>query len=70
MFCKHCGLQIADDSKFCSNCGLKVEEDTSAATVDDEEKEIDAEENICEKELYTAEDMLVQEKTFKTHIAL
>ena len=27
MFCKNCGHEISDDSKFCSNCGTKVEEE-------------------------------------------
>ena len=27
MFCKNCGHEISDDSKFCSNCGTKVEVD-------------------------------------------
>lgn len=27
MFCKNCGHEISDDSKFCSNCGTKVEAD-------------------------------------------
>lgn len=25
MFCKYCGKEIADDSKFCSNCGRALE---------------------------------------------
>jgi len=25
MFCKHCGKEIADTSKFCIACGAKVE---------------------------------------------
>ena len=29
MFCKNCGTQLSDDSKFCSNCGCKIEETTS-----------------------------------------
>ena len=24
MYCKHCGKEIADDSKFCQHCGLKI----------------------------------------------
>lgn len=26
MFCKHCGVQLSDDSQFCSRCGKKVDE--------------------------------------------
>ena len=29
MFCKNCGTQLSNDSKFCSNCGCKIEETTS-----------------------------------------
>ena len=28
MYCKHCGKQIADDSKFCQNCG-GIQDDVS-----------------------------------------
>ena len=24
MYCKYCGKQLSDDSKFCSNCGSQV----------------------------------------------
>ena len=30
MFCKNCGTQLSDDSKFCSNCGFKTEETVSS----------------------------------------
>ncbi len=30
MFCKNCGKEIADDSKFCSFCGTSTESDNSA----------------------------------------
>ena len=29
MFCKHCGKEIADDSKFCAFCGTNIEEKAS-----------------------------------------
>ena len=29
MFCKNCGTQLSDDSKFCSNCGYKTENTNS-----------------------------------------
>lgn len=29
MYCKHCGQQIADDSKYCQHCG-GIQDDTSA----------------------------------------
>lgn len=28
-FCKHCGIQIADDAKFCQGCGGNVEQKSS-----------------------------------------
>lgn len=29
MFCKNCGTQLSDDSKFCYNCGYKTDETSS-----------------------------------------
>ena len=29
MFCKNCGTQLSDNSKFCSNCGYKTEDANS-----------------------------------------
>ena len=26
MYCKHCGKEIVDDSKFCQHCGGKQED--------------------------------------------
>lgn len=44
MFCKNCGHEISDDSKFCSNCGTKVEVDEGivvpVAVVDKIEEEV------------------------------
>lgn len=31
MFCKHCGKEIADESKYCKNCGGEVWEEPSAS---------------------------------------
>lgn len=30
MFCKNCGTQLSNDSKFCSNCGDKIEDINSS----------------------------------------
>ena len=51
MFCKNCGHEISDDSKFCSNCGTKVEVDGDIVvpvTVVDKTEEVN--ESVNEKE--------------------
>ena len=32
MYCKHCGKEIADDSKFCQHCGGKQEDSFASQT--------------------------------------
>ncbi|MCK5004624.1 MAG: zinc-ribbon domain-containing protein [Candidatus Aminicenantes bacterium] len=32
MFCKSCGYEIEDDSKYCRKCGNKVNEDISTGS--------------------------------------
>ena len=39
MFCKNCGAQLLENSKFCSNCGAKVEEAFEYVAVEDESTE-------------------------------
>ena len=34
MFCKNCGTQLSDDSKFCSNCGYKIEDANSNESIE------------------------------------
>ena len=34
MFCKNCGTQLSDDSKFCSNCGYKTEDANSIESIE------------------------------------
>ena len=34
MYCKHCGKEIADDSKFCQHCGGKLENDVEVIKED------------------------------------
>jgi RNA polymerase subunit RPABC4/transcription elongation factor Spt4 len=34
MFCKNCGTQLSDDSKFCSNCGYKTEDANSNESIE------------------------------------
>lgn len=33
MYCKHCGKEIADDSKFCQHCGEKLDTTSSAPKI-------------------------------------
>lgn len=32
MYCKHCGKEIADDSKFCQHCGGKLSEEPARSS--------------------------------------
>ena len=34
MFCKNCGTQLSDNSKFCSNCGYKTEDANSNENIE------------------------------------
>ena len=34
MFCKNCGTQLSDNSKFCSNCGYKTEDANSNESIE------------------------------------
>ena len=34
MYCKHCGKQIADDSKFCQHCGGSQEDTTTTSSTE------------------------------------
>lgn len=65
MFCKNCGHEISDDSKFCSNCGTKVEVDEDIVVpvavvdkieeeVNESEVEINKEESVNENESTTS----------------
>ena len=47
MYCKHCGKQIADDSKFCQYCGGKQEE-TTTNSKENNNQEKSKEEKIVE----------------------
>lgn len=64
MFCKNCGHEISDDSKFCSNCGTKVEVDEDIVVpvavvdkieevVNESEVETNKEESVNENESTT-----------------
>jgi hypothetical protein len=62
MFCKNCGTQLSDDSKFCSNCGYKTEDANSNESIESIEidnNQVEAEHEInnpsstnCLKEVY------------------
>lgn len=72
MFCKNCGHEISDDSKFCSNCGTKVEVEEDivvpVAVVDktDEESEVDT--NNVEQTLDTTNEESVNENESTTPV--
>lgn len=34
MYCKHCGKQIADDSRFCQHCGGNQDDTTTASSTE------------------------------------
>ncbi len=40
MYCKHCGKEIADDSKFCQHCGGIIEADKENAKEPISQKEV------------------------------
>ena len=49
MFCKNCGTQLSDDSKFCSNCGYKTEDANSNESIESieiENSQVEAEREI------------------------
>lgn len=49
MFCKNCGTQLSDNSKFCSNCGYKTEDANSNESI--ESIEIDNNQVEAEREI-------------------
>ena len=49
MFCKNCGTQLSDNSKFCSNCGYKTEDANSNESI--ESIEIDNNQVKAEREI-------------------
>lgn len=51
MFCKNCGKEIADDSKFCSFCGKSTENEKADLNdvLEDDEKETDKPKTVEEK---------------------
>ena len=49
MFCKNCGTQLSDNSKFCSNCGYKTEDANSnegIESIEIENSQVEAEREI------------------------
>lgn len=42
MYCKHCGKEIADDSKFCQHCGGKIDEILESSQKDSEHESNDS----------------------------
>ena len=62
MFCRNCGLELSEDSKFCSRCGCKVEVETPVVNTEKAEVEISTV-NIEKAEgAKTQEDVAVNEE--------
>ena len=72
MFCKNCGHEISDDSKFCSNCGTKVEVEEDVvvpvAVVDKTEEESEVDTNNVEESLDTTNEESVNENESTTPV--
>lgn len=72
MFCKNCGHEISDDSKFCSNCGTKVEVEEDivvpVAVVDKTEEESEVDTNNVEETLDTTNEESVNENDSTTSV--
>lgn len=72
MFCKNCGHEISDDSKFCSNCGTKVEVEEDVvvpvAVVDKTEEESEVDTNNVEETLDTTNEESVNEDESTTPV--
>ena len=72
MFCKNCGHEISDDSKFCSNCGTKVEVEEDivvpVAVVDKTEEESEVDTNNVEETLDTTNEESVNENESTTPV--
>ena len=72
MFCKNCGHEISDDSKFCSNCGTKVEVEEDiivpVAVVDKTEEESGVDTNNVEETLDTTNEESVNENESTTSV--
>ena len=68
MFCKNCGHEISDDSKFCSNCGTKVEveEDIVVPVAVVDKTEVDT--NNVEETLDTTNEESVNEDELTTPV--
>ena len=60
MFCKNCGSQLAEDSKFCSNCGFKTEENISTVNSENTKKTIDNVNDVIKEETTTPVNKFVE----------
>lgn len=47
MYCKHCGKEIADDSKFCRHCG-GMQDDSTTTNQRQETSDVENKENVVE----------------------
>ena len=50
MFCKNCGTQLPDDSRFCTSCGERVEAEPAAPVAEPEAPVVETEVPVVENE--------------------
>ena len=55
MFCKNCGTELADGSKFCKNCGVKIESEKNS--------DINKSEDVKKQDAVNMDENTVSEKS-------
>jgi len=49
MFCKECGIELPDNSKFCPNCGTSISDAIATSKEADNEQEIIVMKGLCNR---------------------
>ena len=49
MFCKECGIELPDNSKFCPNCGTSISDVIATSKEADNEQEIIVMKGLCNR---------------------